>query len=467
MEPCGISDIAEAVCGRAIGGPLTALFGGVSTDSRSVGPGDIFFALKGPNFDGHAFVATAASKGASGAVVEKGLASSNLPSGFSVVEVDDTTAALGALASWYRRRFTIPVVAISGSAGKTTTKEMTASILSMSRKVLKTAGNRNNLIGLPLTLLGLDRTHTAAVVELGISESWEMARLVGICDPTVALLTNIGRGHLATLGSLEGVATAKGPIFTGLGPGAVRAVNIDDEWVVRLAGTLKDDITYSLEKEADVRVVRWSADGVESVSATYDVRGVDVNVRFNVPGASNVINGAAAIAAVLSLGVSLSEMEEGLGAYTPVKGRMSVERCGPYTLIDDTYNANPDSMASSLATLAKAKGRKVAILGEMLELGDASAREHLRIGRLAAELGVDLLVAVGRVSGEIADGAVAGGLMAGSVITFAGKKETLSALRDILREGDSILVKGSRGVALEEVVEGIKILGLGTGQGKA
>ncbi|MEK6759844.1 MAG: UDP-N-acetylmuramoyl-tripeptide--D-alanyl-D-alanine ligase [Deltaproteobacteria bacterium] len=462
MEPCGISNIAEATCGKVVGGPLTAVFGGVSTDSRSVSAGDIFFALKGPNFDGHAFVAAVASKGASGAVVEKGFASSGLPSGFSVIAVDDTTAALGAFASWYRGRFTIPVVAISGSAGKTTTKEMAASILSRSRKVLKTEGNRNNLIGLPLTLLGLDRTHNAAVVELGISETWEMARLIGICDPTVALLTNIGRGHLGTLGNLEGVAIAKGPLFAGLEPGAIRAVNLDDEWVRRLAGSLKDDITYSLEKEADVRVVRWSVDGVEGVSATYDVRGADVNVRFSVPGASNVINGAAAIAAVLSLGVSFSDIEEGLGAYTPVKGRMSVVRCPPYTVIDDTYNANPESMASSLATLARVTGRRVAILGEMLELGDGSAEEHLRIGRLAADLGIDILVAVGRTSKEIADGALAGGLHSESIFTFADKKGALLALRDILREGDSVLVKGSRGVALEEVVEGIKRLGLGT-----
>ncbi len=465
MEPCGISDIAEATCGKVMGGPLTAVFGAVSTDSRSVAAGDIFFALKGPNFDGHAFVATAASKGASGAVVDKGFASSGLPSGFSVVAVDDTTAALGALASWYRGRFTIPVVAISGSAGKTTTKEMAASILSCSRKVLKTGGNRNNLIGLPLTLLGLDRTHNAAVVELGISESWEMARLVGISDPTIALLTNIGRGHLETLGSLEGVAIAKGPLFQGLAPGAIRAVNLDDEWVVRLAGSLKDDITYSLEKEADVRVVRWSADGVDGVSAVYDVRGSDVNVRFSVPGASNVINGAAAIAAVLSLGVSLSDIEEGLRAYTPVKGRMSVVRCGPYTVIDDTYNANPESMASSLATLARVSGRRVAILGEMLELGDGSAEEHLRIGRLAADLGIEILVAVGRTSKELASGALAGGLNSGSIFAFHDKKGALLALKDILREGDSILVKGSRGVALEDVVEGIKRLGFGTEQG--
>lgn len=441
---------------------MTAVFGGVSTDSRSVSDGDIFFALKGPNFDGHAFVAIAASKGAVGAVVEKGFASSSLPSGFSVVEVEDTTAALGALASWYRGRFTIPVVAISGSAGKTTTKEMAASILSRSRKVLKTEGNRNNLIGLPLTLLGLERTHNAAVVELGISETWEMPRLVGICDPTVALLTNIGRGHLETLGNLEGVATAKGPLFTGLEQGAIRAVNLDDEWVVKLAGPLKDDITYSLEKEADVRVVRWSADGVESVSAVYDVRGAVVNVRFSVPGASNVINGAAAIAAVLSLGVSLSDIEEGLGSYTPVKGRMSVVRCPPYTVIDDTYNANPESMASSLATLARVTGRRVAILGEMLELGDGSAEEHRRIGRIAAELEIEILVAVGRTSKELAEGALAGGLHSGSIFAFTDKKSALPALKDILREGDSVLVKGSRGVALEEVVEGIKRLGIGS-----
>lgn len=465
MESCSAHEIAGAVGGKVVSGPSIAVFGGVSTDSRRIAGGEVFFALKGPNFDGHAFVGMVASKGATGAVVWKDSVPFDLPAGFSVIVVDDTTAALGAFASWYRRRFSIPIIAISGSAGKTTTKEMTASILSISRKVLKTEGNRNNLIGLPLTLLGLDKTHCAAVVELGISETWEMARLVGICDPTVALLTNIGRGHLKTLGTLEGVASAKGPLFKELGPGAIRAVNLDDELVVRLAGRLKTDITYSLGKEADVRVVRWSVDGVEGVSAVYDVRGADVHVRFSVPGASNVINGAAAIAAVLSLGVSVSDMAEGLGAYTPVKGRMSVERCGPYTVIDDTYNANPDSMASSLATIAKATGRKVAILGEMLELGDGSVTEHRRIGRLVAELGIDILVAVGRVSGDIADGALSGGLSPASIFTFKDKKEALPAIREILREGDSVLVKGSRGVALEEVVEGIKRLGLETAQG--
>jgi len=448
-----IEEIARATGGEVRGGG-TPVITGVTTDSRKVNPGELFIALKGPNFDGHAFIKDVFAKGAAAAVVEGTEGLGELPASAVLIVVKDTLKALGALAAYYRGLHKIPVVAITGSAGKTTTKEMIAAILSRSRSVLKTEGNRNNLIGLPLTLLRLDETHEAAVVELGISEDWEMEMLVAICSPDVAVITNIGRGHLKTLGSLDGVAKAKGPLFTLLPQHGVRAVNLDDPWVVKIAGN-GSAVTYSLKEKADVMVEGCEAQGgFAGTSVVYSVRGKRVEVRFSTPGITNVINGAAAIAATLPLGVPLDDMAAGLAAYSPVKGRMCVLRLTGITVLDDTYNANPESMASALKTLSLTRGRKVAVLGDMLELGDASDAEHLALGRLAAESGVDALVAIGASSGKTAEGARMAGLKKAS--SFTSKKEALETLKSILREGDAVLVKGSRGIALEEIVESLK-----------
>lgn len=454
-----VAEITKAVGGALKRGDKETLAAGVSTDSRKVSPDTVFFALKGPSFDGHAFVAEAALKGAVAAVVEKTFDPAGLPEPFSVIEVADTLRALGELASHVRGLSRIPFVAVSGSAGKTTTKEMIASILAVSRNVLKTEGNKNNLIGLPLTVFNLSRAHEAAVVELGISEPWEMERLVNICRPDVAVLTNIGRGHLATLGSLEGVARAKGALFTLLPPHAVRIVNMDDPWVVKLSEGFDNRVTYSVREKADVTVNACRAEaGLAGMEVVYGVRGKALPVRFSSPGGSNMINGAAAVAAALSLGVPLEEMRAGLEGFRAIKGRMDVFKADGFTLLDDTYNANPESMASALKTLSGARGRKVAVLGEMLELGEGSAAEHENIGRLAGELKVDLVVAVGPSSSVVAGGAKKAGVK--GVYAFGDRIEALAALKGLVREGDTVLVKGSRGVALEYVVEGLKGLGL-------
>lgn len=448
------SDIAAAT-GGALKGRAEGVATGVSTDSRKISAGDIFFALKGPNFDGHAFVKDVAEKGASVVVVDNEDCLAGLPKSTTAVIVKDTLKALGALASHIRGLHRIPFVAITGSAGKTTTKEMTAAILSVSRSVLKTEGNKNNLIGLPLTIFRLTEAHEAAVVELGISEDWEMERLVNICRPDISLITNIGRGHLKTLGSLEGVMKAKGPIFSLLPAHGVKAVNLDDPWVVKAAGEKGARVTYSMKEQADVMVEDHEAeDGLAGTRAVYNVRGKRITVRFSSPGLMNVVNGAAAIAATLPLGVPLEHMVEGLQSWTPVKGRMGVIRSSGFTLIDDTYNANPESMNSALKTLKEARGRKVAVLGDMLELGEASDSEHQGVGRLAAELGVDVLVAIGSSSETTAEGARKAGLK--DVFSFNSKKNAIELLKRILHEGDTVLVKGSRGIALEEVVEGLK-----------
>src|SRR3990170_1926256 len=308
------NDIAAALKGALKNGQGSVATG-VSTDSRKVNAGDLFFALKGPNFDGHAFVKDVLAKGASGAVVDNEACLKGLPGGAAVVVVDDALKALGGLASHIRGLHRIPFIAITGSAGKTTTKEMTASILSVSRNVLKTEGNKNNLIGVPLTIFRLTEAHEAAVIELGISEDWEMERLVAMCRPDVSLITNIGRGHLQTLGSLEGVARAKGPIFSMLGAHGVKAVNLDDPWVVKAAGTGGQTVTYSMKQKADVFVEGSSTEaGLAGAKAVYIVRGKKITVRFSSPGLMNVVNGAAAIAAALPLGVPLEHMVLGLEA---------------------------------------------------------------------------------------------------------------------------------------------------------
>lgn len=449
-----IADIAAATGGE-LRGRAEGLASGVSTDSRRVAAGEVFFALRGPNFDGHAFVNDVASKGASAVVVDNTQCLAGLGQSTPAIVVQDTLKALGLLAARVRAMHRIPFVAITGSAGKTTTKEMAAAILSLSRTVLKTEGNKNNLIGLPLTIFNLTAAHEAAVVELGISEDWEMDRLVSICRPDVSLITNIGRGHLETLGSLEGVARAKGPIYSLLPPHGVKVVNLDDPWVVKAAGSGGERVTYSVKGPADVFVEgSETEDGLVGTRAAYNVRGRKITVRFSSPGSMNVVNGAAAIAAVLPLGVPLEHLAEGLGSWTPVKGRMGVIRTGGVTVLDDTYNANPESMGSALRTLKEARGRKVAVLGDMLELGDATEAEHKGVGELAASVGVDVLVAIGRSSETTAEGARRAGLK--SVFCFGSKKNAMELLKRILREGDTVLVKGSRGVALEEVVEGLK-----------
>lgn len=447
------NDIAAATNGALRNGQGSVAIG-VSTDSRKVNAGDLFFALKGPNFDGHAFVKDVLDKGASGVVVDNDVCLKGLPEGAAAIVVNDTLKALGALASHIRGLYRIPVIAITGSAGKTTTKEMTASILSMSRNVLKTEGNKNNLIGVPLTIFRLEQAHEAAVIELGISEDWEMERLVAMCSPDISLITNIGRGHLQTLGSLEGVAKAKGPIFSMLAPHGVKIVNLDDPWVLKAAGKGGEIVTYSMKQKADVFVEGSSTEaGLAGANAVYNVRGKKITVKFASPGLTNAINGAAAIAAALSLGAPLEHMAPGLESWTPVKGRMGLIRSGGFLVLDDTYNANPESMGSALRTLKEARGRKVAVLGDMLELGAASDSEHAGVGKMAAELGVDVLVAIGSSSETTAEGARRAGLK--DVFSFGSKRNALALLKRILHEGDTVLVKGSRGAALEEVVEGL------------
>ncbi len=445
-------EIARAVNGRLVSGAPGAAAKGVSTDSRGVRPGEVFFALRGPNFDGRGFVRDAASKGAVAAVAEGPV--EGLPASFGMIVVEDAVRALGDLASHARGLCRAPLIAVTGSAGKTTTKEMIASILGRTRSVLKTRGNMNNLIGMPLTLLASDGSHGAAVIELGVSVPGEMARLAAICRPDVGVITNVGRAHLESLGSVEGVAMEKGALFASMKDG-VKVVNLDDPWVERLAAGNGRQVTYSVNRDADVRVRSFEARGFGSIKAVYDVRGNEVEARLDSPNPANVVNGAAAIAACLPMGAEPEDAGEGLSSFSTVHGRMEVLRANGLTILDDAYNANPESSGAAIRTLAAAGGRKVAVLGDMLELGEASRPEHRRIGALAGESGIDVLVAIGRWSKDVADGFVSAS-GAGRALCFGEKAPALEALRSIVAEGDFVLVKGSRAMALEDAVDILK-----------
>ncbi|MEE9543221.1 MAG: UDP-N-acetylmuramoyl-tripeptide--D-alanyl-D-alanine ligase, partial [Thermodesulfobacteriota bacterium] len=370
-----LKDILEAIKGRlqevdgAIGKEGTIK--GVSIDSRTIVPGEIFFALKGARYDGHGYIAEALTRGASSVVVERpeAVRSSGVKEGgVKVVVVDDTLRALGDLAASLRERYPIPLLAVGGSTGKTTTKDMASLILGADGKeVLKTKGNMNNLIGLPLTLLDLDATFDFAVVELGISVAGEMERLAGISRPDVALLTNIGCGHIETLGDIEGVAMEKGELFGALSEEGVKIVNLDDPWTVRLAdmddevkGSKCDRVTYSIEENADVSVSEVTEFGLDGTKVVYNVLGEDIEVRFNSPSIVNIQNGAAAIAGVLPLAASPEAMRQGLNSFMPESHRMVVINADGVTILDDTYNANPESVAVAVSTLNRAEGRKVA-----------------------------------------------------------------------------------------------------------
>lgn len=446
-----IKDISNAVNGRLIHGSGDVCIHGVSTDSRTIKQGELFFALKGPNFDGHRFVDEVLKKGAAGAVVSSKFKTQN--SKYSIIEVEDTLTTLGNLARYWRGLHPVPLIAVSGSCGKTTTKEMIAAILNASRTIIKTEGNLNNLVGLPLTLFGLNNIHKAAVVELGISEKGEMRRLADICRPDVAVLTNIGEAHTATLGDIEGVASAKGELFTSMDSNTTAVVNMDDPWLSKMAAHIRiKKITFSLKSKADVMLVD------EGQEATFIAMGEKIPVRLKYAGVHNLSNAAAAIAATLLLGATRQEIIDGLASAKPLYGRMEIiSLSSGITIIDDTYNANPSSMEAALKTLSAMNRRRIAVLADMLELGEISQVAHKKLGRLVQEAGIDFLFITGNFRKDVVSGAMDAGIPAERICEAEDKAVLLEALNGIIKQGDTILVKGSRGMKMEEVVNKFKI----------
>jgi UDP-N-acetylmuramoyl-tripeptide--D-alanyl-D-alanine ligase len=422
-------------------------FTGVSTDTRTLARGELFVALRGPSFDGHDFVAAAAEAGAAAAVVDHAVPV-NLPQ----LLVADTLQALGGMAADWRSRFDIPVLAVTGSFGKTTVKEMMAAIAAQRGEILATRGNYNNEIGLPLTLFRLDAAHRAAVLELGANHGGEIARMVAICRPSVGLVTAAGPVHLEGFGSLEGVARGKGEMFSGLPADGTAVINCDDEFAPlwrELAGDRRI-VGFGMAAEAEFRAedVRQSldADGpvLEFRLVTPDGSG---EARLRLPGRHNAMNALAAAATTWAGGWSLEEIIGGLAAVQGVRGRMSLRKApGGALLIDDTYNANPAALQAAIEYATALPGETWLVLGDMRELGPASTAMHAAAGESARAHGVTRLYAIGSEACAAAEAF-------GDGRCFDDLDALAQALAGDLQPGINLLVKGSRSMRLEQLVE--------------
>jgi UDP-N-acetylmuramoyl-tripeptide--D-alanyl-D-alanine ligase len=427
---------------------------GVSTDSRSLRSGDLFVPLRGPRFDGHDFMVQAVRGGASVCLSEEVIAGLPVP----VIRVADTLQALGDLAAAVRQDFDGPVVAITGSSGKTSTKEMLAGILSLRGPGLKTEGNFNNLIGLPHTLFRLETEHGWAVLELGMSARGEIARLAEICRPAIGIVTNVGPAHLETLHNLEGVARAKGELFAALPAGGTAVINGDDLRVLQLpvANGVRR-LIYGCGPDAEVRAEDVTVDG-QGVRFRLLLAEGNWPVRLSVPGRYNVHNALAAAAAAHALKMSGAQIVEGLERFRSCAGRMEVaELASGATLLEDFYNANPLAVEAALKALDElpGSGRRIAVLGDMLELGEAAADLHRQTGLNASKC-ADLLILLGDRAEDTAAGARQGGMAPQSVWVVKSHEEAVQLLGDLLRPGDRVLVKGSRGMTMEKICKALR-----------
>jgi UDP-N-acetylmuramoyl-tripeptide--D-alanyl-D-alanine ligase len=443
--------------------PGTGAARGVSTDSRSRTDGALFVALRGERFDGHDHLAAAFRRGAWGALVAadalEGSGLRRQVEAFpdrAVVAVADTERALGDLARCHREALDIRVVGITGSNGKSTTKEMTAAIVAERWRVHKNKGNLNNLIGLPLTVLELDERHEIAVLEMGMNRKGEIRRLAAIASPDVGVVTNVGPVHLEHLGTIDDVIAAKAELLEELGPAGTAVINDDDPATAVLRASLRGPaVTFGLGTGADVRADRVRCGPAGSSFTLLSPAGA-VAVTIPFPGEHNVRNALAAAAAAAVLGVGLEEIREGLRKAQPLDMRFTeLKFRGGIRVINDAYNANPVSMRAALDSLGLIEdgSRRAAVLGDMLELGGHAEEAHRDLGRAAGRAGLDLIVAVGEFAPLVAQGAREGGGDGQPIEVAADSGEAAEILRGWLRPGDLVLLKGSRGVGLERTVQ--------------
>lgn len=452
------AELAVWTGGDLLRGAPDAVLTGASIDTRSLPAGALFVAIRGPRHDAHTFLADALAAGAGGLLVARGRP---LPDGgaWPIVAVDDTTRALGALAAGHRAGFAGPVVAITGSNGKTTTKEMCAAILSTRGPCLATRGNLNNEYGLPLTLLEREAAHRHLVVELGMNHRGEIARLAAIARPTIGVITNVGTAHIEFLGSRDEIAKEKGDLVAALAPEGVAVLNADDARVrEQAARTPARVLWFGISPEADVRAERVTPLGERGYAFDLVHGGERQAVHVAGLGEATVPNALAAAAAARAAGCSLADIALGLAAYRPISGRMEpLALPQNIIVIDDTYNANPQSMEVALRSLASLRGssRGVAVLGDMGELGETADVAHRAAGRLVAELGLDLLFALGPRAGQTAQGALEAGMAPERVHVGRDHDDLGASLREMLRGNDWVLVKGSRSMKMERVVDAL------------
>ncbi|MCD8341241.1 MAG: UDP-N-acetylmuramoyl-tripeptide--D-alanyl-D-alanine ligase [Clostridiales bacterium] len=458
MEPITLQEILTATGGTLLGGSqdLSTVITAVDTDSRAMAGGSLFVPLVGERFDGHAYIDSALAT-AAGTLTQRPL-ERYAPDRFYVL-VEDTMRALGDLARYYRHKFQIKVVGITGSVGKTTCKDMVASVLSAHFRVLKTDGNFNNNIGVPKTLFRLDSSHQVAVIEMGMNHLGEIDYLTNIVNPDVAIITNIGDAHIENLGSRENTLKAKSEIFNGMNGKGVAVLNGDDPLLSTLSGKLEQQILwYGWDNRCDFGCADLDEQFDDHI--VMEVRSPQGQWRQAIPGlGSHMIYPALAAIAVGSwFGMSAEEIRRGILNFVPTKMRMDrMTLPGGVTVLNDTYNANPQSMRAAVEVLSKASGSyKVAVLGDMLELGELGPTLHESVGRFVGQCGIDCLLAVGDLAEHIYNGALKAGIA--ECYTRPNKEEAKVVLEHIVRPGCTILCKASRGMRLEELVDYIKEL---------
>lgn len=456
-------ELVTAIGGTLVGGRPDRLIDAISTDTRRLEPGALFWALRGERYDAAAFVDDALAKGACGAVLpEDAVSPACRRQGREIViiSVRETLRALQDAASAYRARFRLPVVGVTGSNGKTTTKEMAAAILERRGPVLKTRGNLNNHIGVPLTLFELTGAHHAAVVELGVNHPGEMTRLCAIARPTVGVITNVGYAHLEGFAGIDGVARAKGELFQSLGSDGIGLVNADDPRVGALVTGLQSRILTFGMTAGDVRG-RIVEEGTRSGMRVEIRYGADRAECFlSVVGRHNAANAVAAAAVGIALGVDLETIGVGLASFRPAAMRSElVQSPSGVMVLNDAYNANPSSMERALGAVGRLRGggRVYAVLGDMLELGDASETLHRDVGRAAAQARLDGLVTVGHAARWIADEAGRAGMDRDAILSVDTAADAVPLIAAWSRPEDLVLIKGSRRMGLERVAAGLGI----------
>ena len=440
-----IKQLAEAVSAISVQGGDGVTFDGVTTDTRDDCRGKLFVPLVGDRFDGHDYIRTAFEKGAVAALSDREAEG-------CILRVENTLTALQALSAYVRKACDIPVVGITGSVGKTTTKEMLALTVGSKFRTHKTEKNFNNHIGVPLTLLKLDESHEAAVVEMGMNNAGEIAVLTRLARPDVAVFTNIGMSHIGNLGSQENILKAKLEMLEGLNPDGTVVLNADDPllWGAR-QGISHRVITYGIQNpEADLRATDIR---IAEESVTFTVGGETVCLPS--PGEHSVYNALAAIGGGLAVGADLPEMVRALETFGGTKMRLNIQPLRDFRVIEDCYNASPASVAVALKVLSDMKcgGKRIAVLGNMNELGDYAVSEHRRIGRLVFASGVDFLITVGDLAREIANAAMEAGFPQTNLRSFDNNAAAGAFLRTVAAAEDVVLVKGSRSTHLEEIIE--------------
>ncbi len=465
MKPIKVDEITKAVRGDLIQGDRELIIERLATDSREVKDGDLFLPLTGENHDAHKFIPEAVKNGATALIVDKKIQGINeIDSGLTVIKVRNTNQALQDLAYYYRKSFkNLKVIGITGSAGKTTTKDMVATVLQEQFKVLKTEGNLNNYFGLPLTLLKLTGEEDIAVLEMGMSDLGEIRLLTEIAAPQVGVITNVGTTHLESLGTVENVARGKFELIAGLPEEGIAILNYDNKFVRQMGENFHGQkvIYYGMTRDADLYAERVeSIKGDPGISFKVYYQGEEEVINVSKPGKHNIYNALATIAVARELNISWDNIRRGLMNLELSELRMDIKELNDTVIINDTYNANPISMKAGLEVLNDiAQKRKIAVLGAMLELGPREEEEHLLLGKYLVKKGINILITVGKIGQLIAKGAREEGMETGTIFSVENNREAGQTLQEIIKPGDTILIKGSRGNRMEEIVD--YVVGLG------